>query len=109
MTYISQNQKRPIATSLRIPADLLEGLEQIQREQHTNQTGVIIQAIAYWISVNGKATADGEYLNRLSNLEKANRDTVELLQKQGKELEELRTIIAKQNNTIDTLLEKISK
>lgn len=103
----ASKKERPLTTSLRIPADLVEGIEKIQANEHIDRTHVIIKAIEYWVKVDGKVTADGEYLTRLKNIEETLQNLTDTLQKKEEEIARLQEIIRRQTETIDTLRGKI--
>ena len=98
---------QPIATSLRIPVDLLRQVDELKKEQHLDRTAIIVQAVAYWCDVHGRATSDNEYLQRLENMEKRLDELQKHIDRQDAELNAAHKIIEKQSNTIDTLLGKL--
>ena len=108
MTGVSRKD-RPLTTSLRIPADLVEGIEKIQANEHSDRTHVIIKAIEYWVKVGGKVTADGEYLSRLRNIDETLESLAAAVQKKDEEIAGLQEIIRRQTETIDTLLGRIPR
>ena len=105
----ASRKDRPLTTSLRIPADLVEGIEKIQANEHSDRTHVIIKAIEYWVKVEGKVTADGEYLARMKNIEDTLQSLTTTILRKEEEIAGLQEIIRRQTETIDTLLGKIPR
>lgn len=110
--------------SVRLPIDLLKQLDELKVKEGRDRTAVIVQAVKYWVSVQGKITTDHEYLNRLrvldENVESINVHLSELnasiderlrdiRDENSIEIKELRGLLAEQQKTINTLLRMIPK
>ena len=107
-------KEKPKGTSIRLPNDILSKVEQIQLRERTDRTSVIVKAVEYWVSVDGKATSDGEFLQRLDQMDTRIVDLTSLVKDSEAEIiqlrqtiEDLKTLSMKQNTTIDFLVEKI--
>lgn len=101
-------QERPIGISLRLPSDLIAGLDKLREKERTDRTHLIVKAIEYWIQVEGKVTSDGEYLQKIAEIETHLSSIKQVLMRNQEEIERLQKIIEIQNTTIDTLVSKIS-
>ena len=94
---------------LRIPIELLDKVDQLKEIEETDRTTIILNALRYWVKIEGKVTTDNEYLTRLKNLDENNSALLKIAERHDAELAEMRKIIAQQSTTIDTLLEKIPR
>lgn len=110
--------------SVRLPVDLLKQLDELKVIEGRDRTAVIVQAVKYWVSIQGKITTDHEYLNRLGTLDE-NVDSInhhlselntsiderlrEIRDENSIEIKELRGLLAEQQKTINTLLRMIPK
>ncbi|MCZ9312428.1 MAG: ribbon-helix-helix protein, CopG family [Methanocorpusculum sp.] len=110
--------------SVRLPVDLLRQLDELKEKEGRDRTAVIVQAVKYWVSVDGKITTDHEYLARLGNLDQNidcinqslteirtgfNDRLTEIKRENATELRELRSLLAEQQKTINILLRMIPK
>ena len=107
-------KEKPKGTSIRLPNDILSKVEQIQVRERTDRTTVIVKAVEYWVSVDGKATCDGEFLKRLSQMESCIETLITLVKNSENEIsqlrhsiEELKTLSVQQNTTINFLVDKV--
>lgn len=89
--------------SIRLPTDLLSQLDSLKEEEGIDRTALIIRALRYWVSVNGKVTTDNELLTRLDKIEK---DTAIISEKIQSETD-LRKQVNQQEQVIDALLKRI--
>lgn len=110
--------------SVRVPADLLQKLDVLKQEEMLDRSTLIVRALKYWVSVEGKITSDQEYLTRLKNIDqnidevntqiqKFTQDIGENIAKSTEEylheIKELRGLLSEQQKTINTLLRMIPK
>lgn len=107
-------KERPKGTSIRLPNDILEKVQEIQIREHIDRTTVIVKAVEYWVSVDGRATCDGAFIQRLDAMDTRIAELTTALEASRTEIErlcsaitELKEISTKQDATIDFLVNRV--
>lgn len=111
LTYMSRTQRAGEKTeqfSLRIPKDVMDKIDELKLEEGTDRSVIIMRAIKYWLSVDGKITTDNEYLTRLKEISEELKSYRILCSDFQKERQNYQETILKQQTTIDTLLTMIA-
>lgn len=110
------SNSKPVPTSVRIPAEIDDKLEKILEREHVPKTSLIIKAVEYFVSTDGKLTSDGEYIKNLKRIEENHQTLIEILKEENKridalqtELKELRTANELQNSVIEKLISFIPR
>ena len=85
---------------LRIPSDLLEKIDKLKNDEGIDRTALVLRALRYWVSVEGKVTADAEYLTSMKKVQTG----IENLQADMTEIKSLREQVAEQQKIIATLV-----
>ena len=109
MARQQRSGERPEQVSLRLPKNLVTGVDFFKEKEGTDRSVIILRALRYWLEVGGNVTTDNEFLTRLSHIETDLSDlkkNVDLFQKERLNYQE---VILKQQDTIETLLELIKK
>ena len=89
--------------SIRLPTDLLSQLDSMKEEEGIDRTALIIRALRYWVSVNGRVTTDNELLTRLDKIEKEMAVISEKIQSET----DLQKQVNQQEQVIDALLKRV--
>ena len=89
--------------SIRLPTDLLSQLDSMKEEEGIDRTALIVRALRYWVSVNGRVTTDNELLTRLDKIEKDMAVISEKIQSET----DLRKQVNQQEQVIDALLKRM--
>ena len=89
--------------SIRLPTDLLSQLDSMKEEEGIDRTALIIRALRYWVSVNGRVTTDNELLTRLDKIEKEMAVISEKIQSET----DLQKQVNQQEHVIDALLKRV--
>lgn len=95
--------------SLRIPKDVMDKIDELKLEEGTDRSVILMRAIKYWLSVDGKITTDNEFLTRLNEITDELKSYRILCSDFQKERLNYQETIMKQQNTINTLLELLSQ
>ncbi|MBQ3570357.1 MAG: CopG family transcriptional regulator [Methanocorpusculum sp.] len=85
---------------LRIPADLLEKIDKLKNDEGIDRTALVLRALRYWVSVEGKVTSDAEYLTSMQKVQTG----IESLQADMTEIKSLREQVAEQQKIIAALV-----
>ena len=89
--------------SIRLPTDLLSQLDSMKEEEGIDRTALIIRALRYWVSVNGRVTTDNELLTRLDKIEREMAVISEKIQSET----DLQKQVNQQEQVIDALLKRV--
>lgn len=89
--------------SIRLPVDLLTQLDKIKENEGIDRTALIIRALKYWVSVNGRITTDNELLTRLDKIE----TEMSIISEKIRSETDLRKQINQHEQVIDALLKRI--
>ena len=89
--------------SIRLPTDLLSQLDSMKEEEGIDRTALIVRALRYWVSVNGRVTTDNELLTRLDKIEKEMAVISEKIQSET----DLQKQVNQQEHVIDALLKRV--
>ena len=113
MTRPLRTGEKPEQLSLRLPKELAAKVDFFKEKEGTDRSVIILRALRYWLDVNGNVTTDHEFLNRLDKIEEntaAMKAELEKLRAEySHERQNYTETIRKQQGTIDTLLEMLSK
>lgn len=85
---------------LRIPSDLLEKIDKLKNDEGIDRTALVLRALRYWVSVEGKVTSDAEYLTSMQKVQTG----IESLQADMTEIKLLREQVAEQQKIIAALV-----
>lgn len=85
---------------LRIPSDLLEKIDKLKNDEGIDRTALVLRALRYWVSVEGKVTSDAEYLTSMQKVQTG----IESLQADLTEIKSLREQVAEQQKIIAALV-----
>lgn len=85
---------------LRIPSDLLEKIDKLKNDEGIDRTALVLRALRYWVSVEGKVTSDAEYLTSMQKVQTG----IESLQADMTEIKSLREQVAEQQKIIAALV-----
>ena len=85
---------------LRIPSDLLEKIDKLKNDEGIDRTALVLRALRYWVSVEGKVTSDAEYLTSMQKVQTG----IENLQADMTEIKSLREQVAEQQKIIAALV-----
>lgn len=88
---------------LRIPADLLAKIDKLKNDEGIDRTALVLRALRYWVSVEGKVTSDTEYLTSMKKV----LEGIEQLQEDMTEIKSLREQVAEQQKIIATLVKML--
>lgn len=88
---------------VRIPSDLLMKLDKLKDEEGIDRSALILRALRYWVSVNGKISTDAEYLNSIKKIE----ENVEIIQTDISDIKNLREQVSEQQKVIATLVKML--
>lgn len=91
--------------SIRLPSDLLTQIDVLKEKEGIDRTALIIRALRYWVSIDGKITTDNEYLTRIDKLEKEMSIIAETIENER----ELKERISEQEKVIRVLMQMIQK
>ena len=89
--------------SIRLPTDLLSQLDSMKEEEGIDRTALIVRALRYWVSVNGRVTTDNELLTRLDKIEREMAVISEKIQSET----DLQKQVNQQEQVIDALLKRV--
>ncbi|MDV0442364.1 ribbon-helix-helix domain-containing protein [Methanorbis furvi] len=90
---------------IRVPTDLLDKINALKDAEGVDRTAIILRALRYWVSIEGKVTTDNEYLNRITSIDQ----NVTEVALGVKNMQELKDLVMEQQKTINTLLRLIPK
>lgn len=96
-------KQKPIATSIRIPEELMAGIEKIMKRDMMDKTNVILQAIEYWVKHEGIIIDDDNLKEKVYHIEEIITDMQNTISKYEESISDLHKIIITQSNTIDKL------
>ena len=113
MTRGIRSANRLEQISLRLPVDLIDDLNKLKEIEQIDRSAIIVKAVRYWISVGGNVSTDNEFLNQIremkSEINEVKNLMSETLSHYEKEATEMRTLLAEQQKTINTLLRMMPK
>ena len=113
MTRGIRSANRLEQISLRLPVDLIDDLNKLKEIEQIDRSAIIVKAVRYWISVGGNVSTDNEFLNQIremkSEINEVKNLMSETLSHYEKEAAEMRTLLAEQQKTINTLLRMMPK
>ena len=99
--------------SLRLPVDLIDDLNKLKEKEQIDRSTIIVKAVRYWISVGGNVSTDNEFLNQIREMKGEINELKNLMSETvshyEKEATEMRTLLAEQQKTINTLLRMMPK
>ena len=108
-----RNSAKMEQISLRLPVDLIDDLNKLKEKEQIDRSAIIVKAVRYWISVGGNVSTDNEFLNQIremkSEINEVKNLMSETLSHYEKEAAEMRTLLAEQQKTINTLLRMMPK
>lgn len=85
---------------LRIPADLLAKIDKLKNDEGIDRTALVLRALRYWVSVEGKVISDTEYISSIRKVQEG----IENLQEDMIEIKSLREQVAEQQKIIAALV-----
>ena len=113
MTRGVKDSRKPEQISLRLPTELLTAIDKLKEKEELDRTVLILRALKYWVSIEGRITTDHEYLtqlqemkNEIKELQKTLNTTIEHYEE---EITAQRSLLSEQQNTINTLLRMLPK
>ena len=113
MTRGIRSTNRLEQISLRLPVDLIDDLNKLKEKEQIDRSAIIVKAIRYWISVGGNVSTDNEFLNQIREMKGEINELKNLMGEMTshyeKESAEMRTLLAEQQKTINTLLRMMPK
>ena len=99
--------------SIRLPVDLIDELSKLKEKEQIDRSAIIVKAIRYWISVGGNVSTDNEFLNQIREMKGEINELKNLMSEtvsnSETEAAEMRTLLAEQQKTINTLLRMMPK
>lgn len=98
---------------MRMPKDLVSKVDLLKAKEGVDRSAIINKAVRYWTDVEGNITTDHQILSRLDTIEanttELRSEIYKVILDFRKEKDQLRELIDKQQNTIETLLAMLSK
>ena len=108
-----RNSTKMEQISIRLPVDVIEGVNNLKEKEQTDRSLIIVKALRYWISVDGNVSTDNEFLNQIREMKGEINELKNLMSETvshyEKEATEMRTLLAEQQKTINTLLRMMPK
>ena len=113
MTRSLRSGEKPEQISMRMPKDLVSKVDLLKAKEGVDRSAIINKAVRYWTDVEGNITTDHQILSRLDTIEanttELRSEIYKVILDFRKEKDQLRELIDKQQNTIETLLAMLSK
>lgn len=113
MTRSLRSGEKPEQISMRMPKDLVSKVDLLKAKEGVDRSAIINKAVRYWTDVEGNITTDHQILSRLDTIEanttELRSEICKVILDFRKEKDQLRELIDKQQNTIETLLAMLSK
>jgi len=113
MTRGIKSTNRLEQISLRLPVDLIDDLNKLKEKEQIDRSAIIVRAIRYWLSVGGNVSTDNEFLNQIREMKSELNEVKNLMRDSlshyEKEAAEMRSLLAEQQKTINTLLRMMPK
>jgi len=108
-----RNSTKMEQISIRLPVDVIEGVNNLKEKEQTDRSLIIVKALRYWISVDGNVSTDNEFLNQIREMKGEINELKNLMSETvshyEKETTEMRMLLAEQQKTINTLLRMMPK
>lgn len=108
-----RNSAKMEQISIRLPVDLIDDLNKLKEKEQIDRSTIIVKAVRYWISVGGNVSTDNEFLNQIREMKGEINELKNLMSETvshyEKEATEMRTLLAEQQKTINTLLRMMPK
>ncbi len=90
---------------VRIPSDLLSKLDALKDEEGIDRTALILRALRYWVLIEGKVTADAEYLHRLAQIDAS----IAHISSGMEDVKQLKNMVSEQQQVINALVKLIPR
>lgn len=108
-----RNNTKMEQISIRLPVDIIEGLNNLKEKEQTDRSSIIVKALRYWISVDGKISTDNEYVEKIKNMDSViselQKSMQEIVSNYEREASVNRELLAEQQKTINTLVRLMHK
>ena len=99
--------------SIRLPVDVIEGLNNLKEKEQTDRSSIIVKALRYWISVDGNVSTDNEYVEKIKNMDavisELQKSMQDIVNNYERESAVNRELLAEQQKTINTLVRLLHK
>lgn len=113
MTRSLRSGEKPEQISMRMPKDLVIKVDALREKEGVDRSAIINKAVRYWTEIDGMVVTDHQILSRLSEIElnttELRGDIDKVIHDFRKEKDQMQELVRKQQDTIDILLDMLSK